>query len=99
MLNHVALLRPPLPQLSVELVSLYTTKSCFVVVYNIGLGGEGETKIVLSMFNYYVILAGIFSKVLSKIVCLFSIEARSGKSLGTRLGRAWERGCRHRDYK
>jgi hypothetical protein len=33
---------------------------CFGVVYNIELGGrEGETKIVLSMFNNFAILAGM----------------------------------------
>jgi hypothetical protein len=68
MLNHVAILKPPLPQLNVELVSWYITKSCFGVVYNIELGGEGETKFVLSMFNNFVILAGMVSRVLSKIV-------------------------------
>jgi hypothetical protein len=30
--------------------------------------GEGETKFVLSMFNNFVILAGMVSRVLSKIV-------------------------------
>jgi hypothetical protein len=40
MLNHVALLKPPLPQLNVELVSWYVTKSCFGAVYNIELGGD-----------------------------------------------------------
>ena len=39
MLNHVAILKPPLPQLNVELVSWYITKSCFGVVHNIELGG------------------------------------------------------------
>jgi hypothetical protein len=69
MLNHVAILKPPLPQLNVELVSWYITKSCFGVVHNIELGGgEGETKFVLSMFNNFVILAGMVSRVLSKIV-------------------------------
>ena len=68
MLNHVAILKPPLPQLNVELVSWYITKSCFGVVHNIELGGEGETKFVLSMFNNFVILAGLVSRVLSKIV-------------------------------
>ena len=65
------LLKPPLPQLDVELVSWYITKSCFSVVHNIelggGEGGEGETKFVLSMFNNFVILAGMVSRVLSKI--------------------------------
>ena len=73
MLNHVALLKPPLPQLNVELVSLHITKSCFGVVYNIELGGgggEGETTFVLLMFNNFVILAGMLSRVLSKIVVL-----------------------------
>jgi hypothetical protein len=42
MLNHVALLKPPLPQLNVELVSWYITKSCFGVVHNIELGGGGD---------------------------------------------------------
>jgi hypothetical protein len=70
MLNHVALLKPPLPQLNVELVSWYITKSCFGVVHNIELGGGGgETNIVLSMFNNFVI-AGMVSRVLSKIVAL-----------------------------
>jgi hypothetical protein len=41
MLNHVVLLKPPLPQLNVEFVSWYITKSCFGVVYNIELGGGG----------------------------------------------------------
>jgi hypothetical protein len=69
MLNHVALLKLPLPQLNVELVSWYITKSGFGVVYNIELGGGGGgTKFVSSMFNYFVILAGIVSRVLSKIV-------------------------------
>ena len=69
MLNHVAILKPPLPQLNVELVSWYITKSSFGVVHNIELGGgEGETKFVLSMFNNFVILAGMVSRVLSKIV-------------------------------
>jgi hypothetical protein len=43
MLNHVALLKSPLPQLNVELVSWYITKSFFGAVYNIELGG-GEDK-------------------------------------------------------
>ena len=75
MLNHVALLKPPSPQLNVELVSRYVTKSCFSIVYNIELGGgggggggTGETNFVLSMFNNLVILAGMVSRVLSKIV-------------------------------
>jgi hypothetical protein len=67
MLNQVAILKPPLPQLNVELVSWYITKSCFGVVHNIELGEEGETKFVLSMFNNFVILAGMVSRVLSKI--------------------------------
>ena len=67
MLNHVALLKPPLPQLNVELVSWYITKSCFGVVHNNELG-EGETKFVLSMFSNFVILAGMVSRVLCKIV-------------------------------
>jgi hypothetical protein len=49
-------LKPPLPQLNVELVSWYITKSCFGVVYNIELAGGGETKFVLLMFNNFVIL-------------------------------------------
>ena len=70
MLKHVAILNPPLSQLNVELVSWYIAKSCFGVVHNIELGGggEGETKFVLSMFNNFVILAGMVSRVLSKIV-------------------------------
>ena len=70
MLNHVALLKPPLPQLNVQLVSWYITKSCFGIVHNIELGGGGETKFVLSMFNNFVILAGMVSRVLSKIVAI-----------------------------
>jgi hypothetical protein len=35
-------LQPPLPQLNVELVSWYITKSCFGVVHNIELGGGGD---------------------------------------------------------
>jgi hypothetical protein len=66
MLNHVAILKPPLPQLNVELVSWYITKSCFGVVHTIELGRG--TKFVLSMFNNFVILAGMVSRVLSKIV-------------------------------
>jgi hypothetical protein len=65
---HVALLNPPLPQLNVELVSWYITKSCFGVVYDIELGaglggGKGETKFVLSMFelNNFVMLSGMVS--------------------------------------
>ena len=73
MLNHVALLKPPLPQFNVELVSWYITKSCFGIVYNIELGGgggggQGVTNFVLSMFNNLVILAGMVSRVLCKIV-------------------------------
>jgi hypothetical protein len=38
-------------------------------------GGEGETKFVLSMFNNFVILAGLVSRVLSKIVaCLKTLN-------------------------
>ena len=69
MLNHVALLKPPLPQLNVELVSWYITKSCFGVVHNIELGGWGDS--FLSTFNNFVTLAGIsgmVSRVLSKPV-------------------------------
>ena len=44
MLNHVALLKLPLPQLNVELVSWYITKSGFGVVYNIELGGGGGAQ-------------------------------------------------------
>jgi hypothetical protein len=42
MLNHVAILKPPLPQLNVELVSWYITKSYFGVVHDIELGGGGH---------------------------------------------------------
>jgi hypothetical protein len=66
--EHFALLKPPLPLLSVELVSWYITKSCFGVFTTLNWGGEGETKFVLSMFNNFVILAGMVSRVLSKIV-------------------------------
>ena len=59
--------RSPLSHLNVELVSWYITKSRFRVVHNIELGG-GETKFVLSMFNNFVQLAGMVSRVLSKIV-------------------------------
>jgi hypothetical protein len=47
MLNHVVILKPPLPQLSVELVSWYITKSCFGVVHNIELGGGGGGRQIL----------------------------------------------------
>ena len=61
----------PLPQLNVELVSWYITKSCFGVVYNIELGGGGgETKFDLPMSNNFAILAGLVLRVLSKIVVL-----------------------------
>jgi hypothetical protein len=46
MLNHVAILKPPLPQLNVELVSWYITKSCFGVVHNIELGGGDKVCFV-----------------------------------------------------
>jgi hypothetical protein len=66
MLNHVALLKPPLPQLNVELVSWYITKSGFALFTTLNWGGGGgDTKFVSSMFNYFVILAGIVSRVLS----------------------------------
>jgi hypothetical protein len=42
MFYHVAfLIKSPLPQLNVELVSRLITKSCFAVVYNIELRGGG----------------------------------------------------------
>jgi hypothetical protein len=62
-------LSPPLPQLNVQFVSWYITKSCFGIVHNIELGG-GETKFVLSIFSNFVILAGMVSRVLSKIVAI-----------------------------
>jgi hypothetical protein len=34
-------------------------------------GGGGETKFVLSIFNNFVILAGMVSRVLSKIVACY----------------------------
>jgi hypothetical protein len=59
---------PRYPRLNVELVSWYITKSCFGVVYNIELGGGGETKCVLSMFNdFVIILAGMVSRILYMI--------------------------------
>jgi hypothetical protein len=42
MLNHIVLLKPPLPQLNVEIVSWYITKTCFGIVHNIELGGGGD---------------------------------------------------------
>jgi hypothetical protein len=65
-------LSPPLPQLNVQFVSWYITKSCFGIVHNIELGGGGggETKFVLSIFSNFVILAGMVSRVLSKIVAI-----------------------------
>jgi hypothetical protein len=42
MLNHVSLLKPPLPQLNVELVSWYIPKKRFGVVHNFELGGGGD---------------------------------------------------------
>ena len=71
MLNHVAILKPKLPQLNVELVYhgiLPKVVSALFTTLNWGGGGEGETKFVLSMFNNFVILAGMVSRVLSKIV-------------------------------
>jgi hypothetical protein len=81
MLNHVALLKPPLPQLNVELVSwyMYITKGCFGVLYNFELGGGGGDKVFLPMFNNFVILA--FSRVLSKIVA----QRQSVKSKNLKL--------------
>ena len=56
---------------------VHYTKSCFGVFNNIELGGgKGETKFVLSMFNQlynFVILAGMISRVLSKIVAHLSV--------------------------
>jgi hypothetical protein len=46
MLNHVALLKPPLPQLNVDLVSWYVTKRRFGAVYNIELGGGDKVCFV-----------------------------------------------------
>jgi hypothetical protein len=70
MLNHVAILKPPLPQLNVELVSWYIRILPKVVsaLFTTLNWGEGETKFVLSMFNNFLILAGMVSSVLSKIV-------------------------------
>jgi hypothetical protein len=43
MVYHVAFpIKPPLPQLNVELVSLLITKSCFGVVCHIELGGRSD---------------------------------------------------------
>jgi hypothetical protein len=71
MLNHVALLKPPLPQLNVELVSWYITKSFSALFTTLNWGG-GETKFVSSMFNNFVILA--VSRVMSEIACSVDCE-------------------------
>jgi hypothetical protein len=74
MFNHVALLKPPLPQLNVELASWYITKSCFGVVHNIELGGRGgggDKVCFVNVQSNFVILAGMVSRVLSKIVVCF----------------------------
>jgi hypothetical protein len=42
-------------------------------------GGEGETKFVLSMFNNFVILAGMVSRVLSKIVARLIVITKNPK--------------------
>ena len=42
--------------------------SALFTTLNWGGGGEGETKFVLSMFNNFVILAGMVSRILSKVV-------------------------------
>ena len=64
----------------VELVSWYITKSRFGVVHNNELGGgEGETKFVLSMFNNFVILTGMVSRVLSKIVARLIVITKNPK--------------------
>ena len=60
MLNHVALLKPQLPQLNVELVSWYITKSCFGI--ELGGGGGGDK---VCFVNNFVILAGMVTRVLS----------------------------------
>jgi hypothetical protein len=68
MLNHVAILKPPLPQLNVELVYHgILPKVVSALFTTLNWGGEGETQFVLSMFNNFVILAGMVSRVLSKI--------------------------------
>ena len=66
----------PLPQLNVELLSLCRhgifpkVVSALFTTLNWG-GGGGDTKHILSMFNNFVILAGIVSRVLSKIVACY----------------------------
>ena len=60
---------------------VYYTKSCFGVVHNIELGWEGETEFVLSMFNNFVILAGMVSRVLSKIVATMQYECQPSLSV------------------
>jgi hypothetical protein len=74
MLNHVALLKPPLPQLNViELVSWYVSSKVVSALFTTlfwggGGGGGGGDNVFLAMFNNFVILAGMVSRVLSKIV-------------------------------
>ena len=46
--------------------------------------GEGETKFVLSMFNNFVILAGMVSRVLSKIVAFFYFLYAAVRETGCR---------------
>ena len=57
--------------------------------YSTGGGGEGEKKFVLSMFNNFVILAGMVSRVLSKIVVLL---------LATLVTLNKQRFCQHRRH-
>jgi hypothetical protein len=96
MFNHVALLKPPLPQLNVELASWYITKSCFGVVHNIELGGGGggggggDKVCFVNVQSNFVILAGMVSRVLSKIVVLFylvmfPIQTRAVRVQDTKL--------------
>ena len=71
MLNHVALLKPPLPQLNViELVSWYVSSKVVSALFTTLFwgGGGGGDNVFLAMFNNFVILAGMVSRVLSKIV-------------------------------
>jgi hypothetical protein len=60
---------PRSPKLNVELVMEHGILPKVVSALFTTLNwGEGETKFVLSMFNSFVILAGVVSRVLSKIV-------------------------------
>jgi hypothetical protein len=67
MLNHVAFLNPRSPNSMLSLCHGILPKVVSALFTTLNWGGEGETKFVLAMFNNFVILAGMVSRVLSKI--------------------------------